>query len=71
MSEHDGELDEDLEDFEDDEAEEFDCHGSFETQHRDAVFVCGSDGSEDCDWECPYSGWKGLTQIQIDRMEDP
>ena len=69
MSFEDEELEEDLEDFEDDD--EFDCHGHFEGQHRDAVFVCGADGSEDCDWECPYSGWKGLTHLQVDRMEDP
>jgi hypothetical protein len=62
------ELDDD--DYEPDEWEEemADCHGYFESQSPNAVFVCGAVGSEDCD-ECPCYAWLGLTNKQIDKLE--
>lgn len=61
-------------DFEDDEFYEPDeyeeamsnCCGHFESQSRDAVFVCGAAGSEDCDWDCPFSRDLGLTLKEIE-----
>lgn len=56
--------------FDDDELDDFyDCHGFFESQSPRAVFVCGAVGSEDCD-ECPMHAWLGLTNRQIDRLEE-
>lgn len=46
-----------------------DCHGFFESQSPKAVFVCGAVGSEDCD-ECPMHNWLGLTNSQIDELEE-
>lgn len=45
------------------------CHGFFESQSPNAVFVCGAAGSEDCD-ECPMYEWLGLTNRQIDALEE-
>lgn len=55
----------------DDEEDELgqDCHGFFESQSPHAVFICGANGSEDCD-ECPCHDWLGLTSAQIDELED-
>lgn len=51
------------------EDEMYDCHGFFDSQRPDAVFVCGAVGSEDCD-ECPCNSWLGLTNRQIDELEE-
>jgi hypothetical protein len=58
-------------DYEPDEFEdEMDnCHGHFESQSPNAVWVCGAVGSEDCD-ECPCYAWLGLTNKQIDDLDD-
>jgi len=62
-------IEDDIDDETDDwEEHEADCHGYFESQSPDAVFVCGAAGSEDCD-ECPCYGWLGLTNKQIDELE--
>ena len=55
--------DEFIDDFDDED--EYDCHGFFEGKH----FMCMAAGSEDCDFECPYRNWLGLTRKQIDRMD--
>jgi hypothetical protein len=34
-----------------------DCHLTFD--RRDGLFWCGKAGSEECDWECPYSSQIG------------
>lgn len=46
-----------------------DCHVFFESPSPNAVFVCGAVGSEDCD-ECPMNNWLGLTNRQIDELEE-
>lgn len=55
----------DLDEFEEDM---YNCHGFFESQSPNAVFMCGAVGSEDCD-ECPCYRWLGLTNRQIDALE--
>jgi hypothetical protein len=57
--------------YEPDEFEEqmYDCHGYFDEQGPVGIFCCGAVGSEDCD-ECPMNGWLGLTNRQIDRLEE-
>lgn len=54
-----------------DEFEEamYDCHGHFNEPGPGGIFQCGAVGSEDCD-ECPMNAWLGLTNRQIDRLED-
>lgn len=54
-----------------DEFEEamYDCHGHFDQQGARGIFQCGAVGSEDCD-ECPMHRWLGLTNRQIDRLEE-
>ena len=42
------------------------CCGHFEA---DGVFWCGAAGSEDCDWECPFSRDIGLTLKQIEERD--
>ena len=51
----------------DDEPEglEEECHGWFDA----GVFVCGAVGSEDCD-ECACNAWLGLTEKEIDELEE-
>lgn len=61
--------DDDIDDDGDPEGLEEDCHGYFESQSPDAVFVCGAVGSEDCD-ECACYTWLGLTSKQIDEFEE-
>lgn len=39
------------------------CHGHFDT---DGTFICLAAGSEDCDWECPFSRDLGYTLKQIE-----
>lgn len=58
-------------DYEPDEFEEamYDCHGFFDPNPETGHFTCGAAGSEDCD-ECPMSSWCGLTNKQIDKLED-
>ncbi len=41
------------------------CYGWFDG----GVFVCGAVGSEDCDC-CPMYKWLGLTEKEIDALED-
>lgn len=45
------------------------CHGYFPDQGPQARFQCGAVGSEDCD-ECPMNNWLGLTNRQIDELEE-
>jgi hypothetical protein len=45
------------------------CHGHFDEPGPGGIFQCGAVGSEDCD-ECPMHRWLGLTNRQIDRLED-
>jgi hypothetical protein len=54
--------------YEPDEFEEAmaDCCGHF----SGGVFMCGAAGSEDCDFECPFSRDLGLTVEQIEARED-
>lgn len=33
----------------------------------DGFFVCGAAGSEDCDWECPFSGDLGKSREELER----
>lgn len=51
----------------DDEAEGLDeeCHGWFDR----GVFTCGAAGSEMCD-ECMCSDWIGLTEKEVDALEE-
>ena len=42
------------------------CCGHFE---RDGRFWCGAAGSEDCDWECPFSRDIGLTADEIEAKD--
>lgn len=58
-------------DYELDEFEEamYDCHGHFDEPGPGGLFQCGAVGSEDCD-ECPMHKWLGLTNRQIDRLEE-
>lgn len=58
-------------DYELDEFEEamYDCHGHFDEPGPGGLFQCGAVGSEDCD-ECPMHRWLGLTNRQIDRLEE-
>lgn len=43
------------------------CHGFFETER--GPFVCSGAGSEDCDWDCPFSRDLGLTMRQIEQRD--
>lgn len=68
------EIDDDMgiDEWEDDE--EYDealdnCHGHFDEPGPGGIFQCGAVGSEDCD-ECPMHAWLGLTNRQIDRLEE-
>lgn len=45
------------------------CHGHFDEPGPGGIFHCGAVGSEDCD-ECPMHRWLGLTNRQIDRLEE-
>jgi hypothetical protein len=61
-------------DYEWEDDEDFDeamdsCHGHFDEPGPGGIFHCGAVGSEDCD-ECPMHRWLGLTNRQIDRLED-
>lgn len=57
-------------DFDIDEEDDINCSGWFEPYGSpNGVFVCGAVGSEDCD-ECPCHAWLGLTNAQIDEMEE-
>jgi hypothetical protein len=47
----------------------YDCHGHFDEQGPGGIFICGAVGSEDCD-ECPCHAWLGLTNRQIDALEE-
>ena len=56
----------------DEEMDEFEealanCCGHFQP---DGVFLGGAAGSEDCDWECPFSRDIGLTAVQIEERDD-
>ena len=42
------------------------CSGCF---GKDGVFWCGAAGSEDCDWECPFSKDIGLSVAQIEKRD--
>lgn len=64
--EFDDQIDEQL----DDEPDEFEeainnCRGFLDA----GFFVCAAAGSEDCDWECPFSRDLGLTVKQIEERE--
>jgi hypothetical protein len=70
--EHEG--DDGFEDYEWEDDEDFDeamdhCHGHFDEPGPGGLFQCGASGSEDCD-ECPMHRWLGLTNRQIDRLEE-
>jgi hypothetical protein len=43
------------------------CSGSLDSN---GVFRCGAAGSEDCDWECPFSRDLGLTAEQIEERDE-
>lgn len=45
------------------------CCGWFE-EGENGRFVCGAAGSEDCDWECPFSRDIGMTPEEIDARDD-
>ena len=64
MSEHYYESDDD---YPEDEFEEAmaNCCGHF----IDGVFWCGAAGSEDCDFDCPFSHDIGLTVQQIEQRD--
>lgn len=55
------------EDYEPDSYEEAmaNCCGHFDGK----VFICGAAGSEDCDWDCPFSRDLGLTLEQIEERD--
>lgn len=44
----------------------FNCSGFFDGEY----FVCGAAGSEDCDWDCPFSRDLGLTAKQIEERDE-
>lgn len=65
----------DYDDYTDDdyEMDEFEdavanCCGYFD--QSDGVFWCHNAGSEDCDWECPFSRDIGLTAAQIEERDE-
>ncbi len=41
------------------------CSGFMDGEY----FVCGAAGSEDCDWDCPFSRDIGLTAKQIEERD--
>ncbi len=49
----------------DDESDIDNCSGFFDH----GVFVCMAAGSEDCDWECPFSRDIGMTAKEIERRD--
>lgn len=61
------EIDDELVD-EEDELDEalMNCSGFLDG----GVFVCSAAGSEDCDWDCPFSRDIGLTQKQIEERDE-
>jgi hypothetical protein len=62
----DGDCSDDVEPDEFEEALQ-NCCGHFEADGR---FWCGAAGSEDCDWECPFSRDIGKTEAEIDAEHD-
>jgi len=61
---HFGNYEEDYDDEEPDEYEEAlgNCSGFMDG----GFFVCGAAGSEECDWECPFSGDLGKSQKELE-----
>lgn len=66
MSDMDHDLD--LEDGGEDE--DYDCAAFFDKQGPGGVLVCGRVGSEECDWECPYSDSIGEAWEDVDADDD-
>lgn len=52
--------------YDDDEDEDARNCGGFFLHGR---WVCVNIGSEQCEFECPYSAWIGLTEKQIRNLE--
>jgi hypothetical protein len=59
--------DDEFDEYEPDEFEEAmsNCCGFFDGGY----FVCAAAGSEDCDWDCPFSHDLGLTAKQIEQRD--